>query len=117
MQLLVKAGAKFTTPRPSDLYTPLHIACECNYKDIAKYFIKLGADINCMDRYFTYSFTAIITYFRTYSLTHSLTHQLRLERTPLHVICSIPEDRVDLASFLIKNGADDKKMDIHGWTH
>jgi hypothetical protein len=51
-------------------------------------------------------------------LTHAysliLTHLFRLERTPLHVICSIPEDRVDLASYIIKNGADDRKMDVHG---
>ena len=57
-----------------------------------------------------------LTHSRLLTHTHSLilTHLFRLERTPLHVICSIPEDRVDLASYLIKNGADDRKMDVHG---
>jgi hypothetical protein len=48
---LVKAGAKYTTPRPSDWYTPLHIACSKQFYNIIKYLIEIGVNVNYQDNF------------------------------------------------------------------
>jgi hypothetical protein len=87
VQVLVQAGANVNCATSFEKLTPLHIACQRDWKQIAKYLIDHGADVNAGNV---------------------------IDRTPLHFVAQT--GRTDLGVMLLKAGADSLKMDSQGWT-
>lgn len=84
---LIRAGAYVNAVTSFERMTPLHIACQRNWKDVAKYLITKGADVHALNI---------------------------IERTPLHFAAAV--GRTDLGVVLLQAGAKSDAMDIHGWT-
>jgi hypothetical protein len=90
VKMLLEQGVKQLNIATSfELKTPLHLAVEGNWKEIAILLINYGADVNAKDK---------------------------MERTCMHMAASLPNDRADLGALLIKAGADFQALDVHGWT-
>lgn len=85
--VLIEKGAKINLSTYEEKMTPLHIACQQNWKEIAEYLIKNGANVNALNI---------------------------LHRTPLHFVGE--SGRSDLGLSLLRAGALPSPVDLHGWS-
>lgn len=87
MVALVKKRAKVNIATYSEKMTPLHIACQRNWRSIAKFLIEHGADVHALNV---------------------------IERTPLHFAAEV--GRCEIAVLLLKAGARLDALDLLGWS-
>jgi ankyrin repeat protein len=87
VQVLIQNGSSVNSTTRFEKLTPLHLACQRDWKQIAKCLLDSGADTNAGNV---------------------------IDRTPLHFVAQT--GRTDLGVMLLKAGADSQKMDSMGWT-
>jgi hypothetical protein len=84
---LLKHQAEVNVATNHEKCTPLHIACQRQYAQIAHLLIEHGADVHARNI---------------------------IQRTPLHFAAEV--GRIDIGNMLLGSGADKDALDIHGWS-